>query len=280
MDRYLHKGLILWLSFPLAALVIIVSITGLTTPGFYAAETANWQAQSMGQDMADLFLVAPALIVTALLAHRKKKGAVVVWGGVVVYLFYTFLIYCVGVHFNQLFLIYCLALGISFYCILLFFYCRLYGQVSAENFKDVPATLVGFYFILLSVLFYFLWLSEIVPATINKEIPRSVKDTGLPVNIVHVLDLAILLPGIFITGILLIKKKLAGYVMAPLLLSFFILMDITIGGLVVLMKYRGLDGDYSLTYIMTALTLFSTFVLIWYIRKMNVNPTQNQVLPE
>ncbi|MBL7723915.1 MAG: hypothetical protein JNK27_07185, partial [Chitinophagaceae bacterium] len=218
--------------------------------------------------------------ISALLAYWKKKGAVLVWGGVVVYLLYTFLIYSFAVHFNKLFLIYCLILGISFYSIVLFFYWKLYGNVLTDNFSNVPRRFVGIYFIILSVMFYFLWLSEIIPATVNKETPKSLQETGLPTNVVHVVDLAVFLPAIFITGILLYKKKLAGYILAPLLLSFFILMDITIGGLVVLIKHRGLEGDYSLTYIMAALTLFSIFTLIWYIRKMNIKPSMDQAVPK
>ncbi|HEX5025649.1 MAG TPA: hypothetical protein VFV68_10270 [Agriterribacter sp.] len=51
----MQNRITLLLSLPLSALIIIAGCTGLFTPEFYAAETANWQAQ--WHDFVDLFLV-------------------------------------------------------------------------------------------------------------------------------------------------------------------------------------------------------------------------------
>ncbi len=138
----------------------------------------------------------------------------------------------------------------------------------AENFRKVPQRFTGIYFILLSLLFYFLWLSEIVPAVRAGENPKSLKDTGLATNVVQVLDLSVFLPGILITGILLLRRKTAGFLIAPALLMFFVLMDITIGVLVLIMKQRGLEGSYLLSGVMGVLALFSLFLLLVWIRKI------------
>ncbi len=259
--------LILWLSIPLALLVSYASITGMTTAGFYATETPDWQAQSYGQDLVDLFLIVPCLLITAFLVWQKRKGALFLWAGVVTYLLYTFLIYCMAVHFNRLFIVYCLVLGLSFYSLLWFLLSQMKDPPLAENFRNVPRRFTGIYFIILSLLFYFLWLSEIIPAILAGGIPKSLKDTGLATNVVHVLDLSVFLPGILITGILLLRSKTAGFVMAPVLLSFFVLMDITIGTLVLTMKQRGLEGNYALSMVMGALALSSLILLLIYIRK-------------
>jgi len=259
---------ILWLSFSLAILVAVSAFVGLSSPGFYARETPNWQAQSEGQDMADLFLVTPALLLTAIGAYLKRKGALLAWAGVLVYLLYTFLIYCFAVHFNQLFLLYCFALGLSFYSLLWFIYTQMKEPGRVSLFSAVPRRLTSVYLFVLPVLFYFLWLSEIVPALVNKEVPLSVVQTGLPTNAVHVIDLAVVLPGIFISGIFLWKKKRIGYIMAPVLLTFFILMDLTIGGLVLVMKGKGVDAEMVLAGVMGGLALLSAVILAVYIRKM------------
>ena len=102
----------------LSLLVIAVSLTGLLYPGFYAQETANWQAQTYGQDLIDLVLVVPTLLIAAALLFRGNKNALLVWGGAIIYLLYTFVIYCFSVHFNRLFLLYCFTLGLSFYSFL------------------------------------------------------------------------------------------------------------------------------------------------------------------
>jgi hypothetical protein len=247
--------------------MMIAGAVALLTPGFYAAETINWQVQSRGQDLVDLFLILPCLIVSSILVFRNQRGFMMIWGGIALYLTYTFFIFCFDVHFNSLFVVYCLCLGLSFYTFL-------YSVVVQYN-KMLPVSLernwvhrvIAVYLIVVAILFYFLWLSEIIPAIIQKRIPRSVADAGLFTNGVHVLDLSLLLPGIFITGVLLLKKVQLGILLAPVLLVFFFLMDITIGFLVVLMKMNGLADNAGVAAVMAVLAIISLILLLLFFKK-------------
>ncbi|HMQ61272.1 MAG TPA: hypothetical protein PKE06_11435 [Flavilitoribacter sp.] len=247
---------------PLAALVIFAGVTGLVTPGFYSAETLNWEAQGIGQDMIDLFLITPVLIISAWMAWRGSKAGLLFWAGAIFYLIYTFAIYCFAVHFNSLFLIYCLVLGLSFYGFLAFLI-----SYSGEPTTDwptgrIPVRLTAWFLISIAGLFYLLWLSEVVPATLGNQTPDSLVQTGLFTNPVHVLDLSVCLPGLILTGILLLKNKPMGRMLAPVMLTFCILMDITIGSLVVVMNRHGIEGGWFLTVIMGGLAGVSA-VLLW-----------------
>ncbi len=264
-----HDKIVLLLSFPLAALVIAASCVGLFTPDFYAAETLNWQAQSVGQDLIDLVLITPCLLITSILAYRNYRAAFLMWGGVVLYLTYTFVLYCFDVHFNELFIVYCLCLGLSFYSLVYFLFTQSKQNIIYAG--GEPATrVIGIYFIIIAMLFYFLWLAEVVPASIQNTIPKSVAEAGLFTNGVQVLDLAIILPAIFITGIFLLKRISLGFILAPIILTFFILMDITIGALAVVMKVKGVEVDLMLTVIMSVLTLVSVSFLIWYFKDVKI----------
>jgi hypothetical protein len=262
---------ILVASLPLAAMISIVSLVGLLTPDFYSAETRNWQVQSRGQDTVDLFLIAPTLLVTSLLVYRKNKLAFGLWGGVVLYLTYTFFLYCFDVHFNKLFILYCFCLGLSFYSLLYFLYhASLPNSVADIKNKSILRT-IGLYFIILASLFYLLWMGEIIPAIWQSTTPASITETGLVTNGVHVLDLAIVLPAIFTTGVLLIQHKAIAFKLTPAFLAFFILMDITIGYLNFLMNQEGVDSGISLTVLMGALGLLSTIILIVFYK--NIKPS-------
>src|SRR6266508_6428814 len=118
--------IILVLSVPLALLITAVSCIGIFTKDFYIKETFNWQAQCIGQYMVDIFVIAPALLLTAILAYKENRIAAFLWAGTILYILYTFIIYCFDIHFNQLFIIYCFILGLSFYSIFWF----LYSQVK------------------------------------------------------------------------------------------------------------------------------------------------------
>jgi hypothetical protein len=128
---------------------------------------------------------------------------------------------------------------------------------------------VGYYFILLAVVFYFLWLSEIIPAILNRTTPTSITETGLITNPVHVLDLSVLLPGLVFVAVNLIHRRIWGILLAPVVLTFLILMNITIGIIIVVMNIKGFEGELSAAIIMGILALFSLVLLVWYLRKLN-----------
>lgn len=259
---------ILFVSVPLTVLVVLVSLTGVFTPDFYHQETLNWQAQSVGQDLINLVVISPVLLISAFMSFKGKTIAKLIWGGTVLYLTYTFLLYCFDVHFNQLFLWYCWCLGLSFYSSVLLFHYTHTWKVEITNPMSVR-TIVIFFFII-SILFYGLWLAEVIPAMEQGGTPKSVQDAGLLTNGVHVIDLAIFLPAIFVTALLMLKSNMIGLVLAPMLLTFFILMNITIGSLNVIMNIKGVASNDTLTIIMILLTLVSTVFLVWYVRSIKI----------
>jgi hypothetical protein len=126
----------------------------------------------------------------------------------------------------------------------------------------------GSYFIVISLVFYFLWLAEIIPSVLQNTTPKTVTEAGLFTNAVHVIDLAVMLPAIFITGIFLIEKKTLGFILTPILLTFFVLMNLTIGTLVIMMKRKGLEADLFLSLIMGLLATTSSALLIGFLKPM------------
>jgi len=260
---------ILMLSLPLAALVIFSSAIGIFTHDFYARETINWQVQSLGQDRIDLFLIAPILIISSLLAYRNNRSMNFAWGGVLIYLIYTYSIFCFSVHFNRLFIVYCLILGLSFYAFIYFAYTQLLNaiQIDFSN-KLLLRKVVGIYFIVISSTFYLLWLSEIIPAGIQNSSPKNLLDSGLFTNPVHVIDLSVFLPGIFIVGVLMLRGTQLGILLTPVTLTFFVLMDFTIGLLIMDMKERGLEGSSGIAFLMAILGVISLFFLMWHLKEI------------
>ncbi len=259
METALPGKTIIGFTLPLTILISAISLAGIFVPGIYSEETANWTAQAVGQDIIDLLFIMPALIITAFLTYKKNKIGLLLLPGVLIYLVYTFLIYCFSVHFNRLFLLYCFTLGLSFYFLLYVFLHLIKEPVAKPVNKKIPYKSTGILFIAVSAMFYLLWLSDIVPAVIANNVPAVLNDTGLIVNPVHVIDLSIILPGAFITGILLLKKKHLGILAAPSFLFFFILMTVTIGWLAFYMLKKGVTEEAGIIY------LFLFFLIIYCI---------------
>ena len=253
---------ILVFSLPLALLVIGVSCIGWLTPDFYSRESMNWQAQSIGQDLIDLSVIIPVLLISAAMAYAGNRLAWMIWAGVNVYLVYTFAIYAFDVHFNSVFLFYCLCLGLAFYSVIYFFYTEWLNPGNAITIQRPLSKIIGVYFIVTAALFYGLWLSDVLTAMFYNEPAASLKDINLPTNPVHVIDLSVILPALAITGILILKRHHLGFLLAPVMLSFILLMDITIGGLNLVMLYKGLVVNWMITMIMLCLAVFNIILLL------------------
>ena len=262
---------ILLLSIPLLAGIILSSSIGFFADDFYAAETLNWQIQSRGQDMIDLFVVAPVLAISAVLAYQGNKNALLIWAGANLYLVYTFAIFCFAVHFNTLFLVYCMNLGLSFYS-MLYFIRRMVKMEKTGPGSSAFIKIISVYFLVISILFLGLWISEISSWMKELPMPGTLKEIGLLTNPVHVIDLSVFLPGVFVTGILLWKNKAVGIMLAPVLLTFFVLMNLTIAALNFMMHEIIPGTNPAITWVMVVLALLSIILLVLFIRYSN-NPT-------
>jgi len=263
----IRRNLVLILTLPLAALVAVASLGGLLSPNVYAQESSDWTAQAVAQDAVDLFLVVPILTIASLFVFRQERLAEPVWGGSLLYLIYTFIIYGFSVHFNVLFLVYIAVLGLSAYGFIYFMILQHHQPAIKGLIDQRPAKVIGIYFLVIAVLFYGLWLAEIIPANVGGYTPATVETAGLFTNPVQVIDLAFFLPGIFIIGILLLRQHRLGMILTPVLLVFFVLMDITITVILVVQYTRLGTINPVVMIIMSTLAVVSGTMLTWLLKK-------------
>jgi hypothetical protein len=222
-------------------------------------ETTNWATQARGQDIGNVLAVVTLL----LSAQRYRNGsqrAGLVWLGTLLYLVYAYVVYAMAVHFNQLFLVYVAALGLSSYAAM-FALSRL--RVVDGAFPAYGARrLAGYTSIGIGVLFGVLWLSELIPATLSGQVPQSVTDAGLWVNPIHVIDLAVLLPALVIAGVLTLRGQSTGEFWVGPLLVFSVLMGTSIVAAMILMRAQGF-GDTVPPLVMVSVVVLASLIAAW-----------------
>src|SRR5262245_16872315 len=106
VETVMPRSRILWVALSLASGVLMAasSAAGLYWPGAYANETASWAAQGVGQDLANLIVVFPALLIAASFVARGSLRGLLVWLGLLIYVMYSYVLYAFFVHFGRLFL--------------------------------------------------------------------------------------------------------------------------------------------------------------------------------
>jgi len=256
-----QKNIIIILSLILAVVLAIVSYCGAFISETYQRDTASIAVQGIGQDLVNLFLIVPLLFVALLFIKKDIRAAFLIHGGTLFYILYSFFIYTMGVHFNYLFLLYCITLGLSLYAFIITIYV-LSGANVLEWFNEkIPVRTTGVFLIVIAVMFYLLWLKEVLPAVLNNSVPKSVSDYKLLVNPVHVLDISIVLPGLLISAILLFKRSKFGYIFSVIALEFIVLLAIALIAMVIMLQVRGISDDSSVAGIFAVLAVIGLVLL-------------------
>lgn len=261
----------LWLTVPIAILLAIASGCGIFISGLYR-DTPSLVAQATGQDAITLMIALPALAIAAFLTSRGSQRARLIWLGVLVYVAYTYASYAFGIRFNPLFLIYIALLGCATYALIGGLVTTDWAGVKAGFTERTPVRAVSIFLLVIAGLFYLIWLSEAVPASLTGIPPQSVKEDGTPTNVIHVLDMAWLLPALIITAVSLWRKKPIGYALAAALLTNLAFLALAILAMIVFQTRGGEPVVIPLVVIFIALFAVSIGMLIWYLRGLTSTP--------
>lgn len=253
----------------LAILIATASLAGIWEPSIYAKETASWGAQGLGQDVVDLLVIVPVLLGCSWGVARGSRIAMLVLAGVLIYVVYSFFLYSLAMHFNALFLVYCATLGVAFYS-LVDVGLYLFTQNTRMWFAPTRrrTRVIGWFMIAIAAIFYALWLSSVIPALLDGTPPPELGEVGLITNPVQVLDLALALPAIALTGVLVLARRPAGFMLAPVMLAFHAAMSAAIVGMNFAMWGSGLPVAVPVVIAMSAVGLASTWMLVGYLRQL------------
>ena len=262
------RGASTWLrlSVPLAILAMAGSIVAIAREdAIYGKETANWAAQAIGQDIANL-VAFPTLLVLAFIAARGSLRAYIGWLGVLTYSTYTYALYVFDIHFGPLFLVWVAVFGLSVFTLVGGLTSLDPIRVRSRFAARAPVKSTGALLVGIGSVFYALWLSEIVPSLFAGTTPEILVESGLPTNPVHVLDLAVFLPTAILAGILLRRSRPWGYVLAPMILVGMVFISLGIVSLMTILWLRELDATPVVATIIALLGAVEAIVVVRFLR--------------
>ena len=256
------------LAWAAALLMAVASWAGIFVEGVYAKEAPSWATQGVGQDIANLFVVCPVMIVSAWLAGRGSLRAVLVLVGALVYVVYSYVLYAFFVHFGPWFPVYVAALGCSFYALAGSVAHLIRDDLSPWFGARVMVRAPSVFLMIFGVMFALLWIGEIAPALVAGRAPESVTAARLPVNPVHVLDLALVLPGMMATSVMLWRRRPAGYLFAAPLLVFSAVMGVAIEAMAGVMYLSEIVVPVPMIAIVGAVTVTSLVLAVSFLRRV------------
>jgi hypothetical protein len=201
----------------IAFLASVAALAGLLRPALYR-DAPLIVPQLLGQDLVTLAAGVPLVVAGAWLDARGSLRGRLLWLGGLGYLVYTYGTYALGARWNELFLVYVAVFGLSVYAFTFGMVRTDAARVRHELSSGAPVRSAATFLIVTAVFFALLWTMENVRALIAGTVPQTLIDGELPTNIIHVFDLAVVLPALVIGGIWLLRDRAWGYVLTGVLL--------------------------------------------------------------
>ncbi|WP_247232890.1 hypothetical protein [Telluribacter sp. SYSU D00476] len=206
--------------------------------GIYKHMSAEVAIQGIAQDYVTLFMAVPLLLLSLYWVRKESLKGRFLLAGTLGYFFVTYLFYLTMGSYNQLFLLYAFLLGTSFFALTLTLLSFDISRLPEQFTESTPVKFTGSFLIFSAFSITMLWLSVVVPPLLDGSIyPTSLEHyTTL---IVQGLDLGLLLPLAFVSGILLLRKRPWGYLLVPV---YFVFLSILMTALTAKIIAMGLSG--------------------------------------
>lgn len=194
------------LSFGTLAVAVVAGGLTLALPDVLAGPAAM-RGSARGTAAVLLLAAVPALAVGMVSALRGSAPGLLVWAGSLAYVLYNAVMFCFATPFNPLFLAYVALLGFSFWSLVALFATPFGGGLTVP--ERVARPVAAFIWVVVA-LNTAAWLATIVPATLADD-PRAFLDgTGLTTNPVFVQDLAVWLPALAVSALMLWQGRAWG----------------------------------------------------------------------
>ena len=169
--------------------------------------------------------------------------------------------------YNHMFLIYVAAFSLSLYTFAASILTLDVRRVK-ESLAGAPVKIAAAFMFFIGIVVLLMWLALIVPSLMNGERPAALETyTTL---VIQALDLGVIAPMAFITGMLLLKKDAWGYALASLILIKGITLGTGVLSMVLFMAMDGVEIVIPQAIAFIVLTLGALALAVAFYGKMKV----------
>jgi hypothetical protein len=195
--------------------------------GLYQYDTLFFGAGNRGTDVVTLFVAVPLLLVCLVLYRRGSLRGRLLLIGILTYVLYVYASLAFGTAYNALFLVYVAVFSASLFALLLTFTSIDQEAFESRHSSRLPSRGPAVFMFASAAVLIVVWLGlGLLPAMMAGRPPKLLDSYTTVAT--YVLDLGIITPATFITGLLLLRRKALGYLMTFSLLGIILMLVPTI----------------------------------------------------
>jgi hypothetical protein len=208
--------------------------------GLYRYDSVSGAAQVRGNDVVVLALGIPLLLVSAFLAMRGSLRGLLLLIGTLGFFLYTYTSLAFLVAYNPLFLLYVALFSMSLFAFVISLV-RIDTKALAARFSPaMPRVPVAIFLFIIGLFLLMNWVGRLIlPTLMAGSVPQELE--SYTTLVIQALDLGLIVPAAFITGILLLQRKAVGYLLASVVLVKGVTMSAGIAAMIIGMLLAGVN---------------------------------------
>lgn len=247
----------------LAVLAAAAALTGLLYPVVYR-ETDWVVPQNRGLDLLTV-MVAMLLLPIAAYGRRGSHRAVLLWSGLVGYVWYAYVGASFSYRFNELFLVYVACFSLSSASLIAILASLNAERVQRSFGEHVPRTAVCAFLVAMASLLAMLWLSQVLSFLRSGTLPALIVKAEAPTNFVFVLDLGVVVPVSILAAILLWRDRPWGYVLSGIMLVKAATMGLALLSMTAFAHSAGQPVEAGLAVLWLAIAMGGVAMSTWFL---------------
>ncbi|MCI0399316.1 MAG: hypothetical protein L0322_30880, partial [Chloroflexi bacterium] len=221
--------------------------------GLYYYDTVNSTAQMQAADLVTLVMGVPLLAVSGWLAlHGSFRGQLLL-AGTLGYFLYTYMSMSFNTAYNQLFLVYVALFSLSLVAFILAMMSIDLASLPQRFSTRLPRRGIAGVLFAAGGFLLLAWLGLIGPPLLQNQPPAGLESTTTLV--IQAMDLGLIVPLSFLSGILLLRRSPWGYLLASVAVMKFMTMGVCVSAMGINQALAGVAVSPMLVAGFIALTL-------------------------
>ena len=251
-------------------------VVTLNAKGLYYWDTVSSAAQMQANDLVTLLLGVPLLVISLRMTLRGSLRGRLLLTGTVAFVLYTYITMCFGAAYNPLFLVYVALFGLSLYALVLSMLGIDLASLPDHFSPKLPRRGIAGLLFGAGAFLLLAWLGRIA-ATWSGDQPAALENvTSL---FIQAMDLAVILPLCFVSGVLLLRGNAWGYLLASVSLLKFLTLGLAVGLMGLNMLRVGVAVSPVELGVFPALALVNLIMTIVLLKNISESTHKEPVVP-
>lgn len=203
----------------------------INASGLYYWDTVSSTAQMQANDLITLVLGLPLLLISFILTLRGSLRGRILLSGTLAFILYTYITMAFGAQFNAFFLVYVALFSLSLFSFVLVLMSFDIPDLPSRFTEKLPRRRIAGLLFFAAAFLSLAWGSRVAATFTPGAVPALENTTSM---FIQVMDLGIIVPVCILSGILLLRRRPWGYLLASVGLIKFS----TLGTAVSLMAFN------------------------------------------